>query len=250
MPAATLLERGSVQTPPRTLLLSSSEENGHESAMLSKRKTSIYERPESLVLCDKFLLRKETRVKSEYEKAMKSILLQSPYLAYYEPVIFRIVNSDLYPPDFIAIMNGRAVMFETHTEFSQAYGQRLDAVRQNFGDQLYTILILSAGKDTAPRIMHRGLRGKPDEKLKFVDEVWHMPKIYEHCPGSEASREFMENKPPSSDEIWVNAVTENLYRLNERKQIMRNSFRKARRKIAARELVADSEEFIRMQRPA
>lgn len=147
--------------------------------LVDRQPRTVYDGPSKLFLPDEFLLRDCTRVKGPYERAMKDLLLSTPLDAYYEPVVLKLGNCDMYPPDFMVpltgVIDGVTVLFELHPKSGHSYLERMDKIRRTYGDQVYLVLVQSTlGEHASPIVQFKGAN---EIKLSKVDEMWMMPKI-------------------------------------------------------------------------
>ncbi len=148
-------------------------------------------------IAEEKLLRKDTDVKSQYEQALKEVMLEMEITAYYEPLTFKLKGNDIYPPDFITTLTvgGRQVVFETHNLHSDKedndrlklrgdrYKLRMSNFRKNFGQFFYFVIIESNdGVTNFPSTELKPVSIVPFREpkgitAKYADEHWHMPRV-------------------------------------------------------------------------
>ncbi len=137
-----------------------------------------------------------TETKGQYEAALKEVILELDIEAKYEALRLEIprvsageenwvrrrvkkkrLQPDVYPPDFIAtslLVGGKQVIFEPHSGVNHDYLERMSRLREIRGNLFYFIVIKSDLDDASHAFVQLDVKG---EHGKYVDELWHMPKI-------------------------------------------------------------------------
>ena len=142
------------------------------------------------------LLRAETLVKSDYEKAFKECLLDMGVKSYYEPFS---PGSGLstegihHTPDFLTdlTINGRQVLLEPHplrlSRHHRIYNDivKFERFKSKFGQRFYFVL----ASDLCDETIHYRSR-KPVSK--FADEYWEVPHIWQDDTGWLCMQEVKE----------------------------------------------------------
>ncbi len=198
--------------------------SAHRSVLLiDKKPRMVYDGPSELILPEEFRLGESTKVKGPYERAMKTLLLSSPLQAYYEPLVIKLGNCDMYPPDFMVpltgVLDGTTVLFELHPKAADSYLERMDKIRRTYGDQLYLVLVVSGlAGSTSPVVMFKGAN---EVRLSKVDEIWKMPKIPHFGNVDDVSHDDAQAR-----QRWMDEMRVGIGGLLERTGIMQRKRRK------------------------
>ncbi len=137
----------------------------------------IVHKGDPILLKDRSILRSETVVHGQYEKAFKGLLLELNLTVWYEGITFEINKTDKYPPDFVTnlFVGGKQVIIELH-HANQQYLARMGRFRELYGDRFYYILVKSCPEGIMGTSVEVGKNGSHGEQ---VDEFWIMPSVRE-----------------------------------------------------------------------
>jgi hypothetical protein len=138
--------------------------------------TKIVHQGDNIVLSDGKILNQTTKIKGQYEAAMKDVFLSLGILPRYEALKFEIKNNDLWPPDFITslFVNGKQVIFEPHSRIDEHYLARMEIFKEKWPN-FYLILIKSKLDNPDMSHIDKNVSGPHG---KYIDELWNLPYIH------------------------------------------------------------------------
>lgn len=120
-------------------------------------------------------LNEKTKVKGQYESALKHILLEDPNLkAYYEPFQLPLSEAGAHTiPDFVIdIGSARKVILDVHCSSDMPWTARLRRVRENYGNIFHVVAI-----DRSHNASNQGVMKHIEGKCDFADEQWVLPYL-------------------------------------------------------------------------
>jgi len=170
-------------------------------------------------LNERRLLKPGTKVKGQYESALKELLEELGIGAYYEACRFDIKNGAPYDPDFITslIIGGRRVVLETH-HVNPHYKRQAAKFMENFGELYYFILIdrnfmvVEGFSDINPTFRLKP-KNSGAERL-YAHEHWHLPKIRLSAIGSnyDPDQESLRSWKKETRKLLVRLIAEKVDR--------------------------------------